>query len=133
MDEILYNTYSQTGGGNLPVFAGSRRHLVGGGFFSTLARFGIPLLKNICKRLLGATARGATEYLSGNKGLGEAMVGQIGDEAIDLAQEGVKRGAAAFRKRKQRGGGGGGKKKKKKKKSISHINKKSGADKLGRK
>ena len=101
MDEALYHTYSQSGGA-LPVFSGSRRHMVGGGFFGTLMRYAIPLIKNIGRRSLGAVSRGATQYLSGNKDLGSAMVDEFAGEAVDLAQDGVNR----LRKRRSQTGTG---------------------------
>lgn len=104
MDDALYNTYVQPQtGGNLPVFSGSRRHLKGGSFFGTLARFAFPILKNLGRRALGAVSRGATQYLSGNKPLGSAMIDEFGDEAADLAQRGInkirQRGRGKKRKR----------------------------------
>ena len=108
MDEALYNTYvgPQTGG-MLPVFSGSKRHLTGGGFFGTIMRYAIPLLKNIGRRFLGATTRGATQYLSGNKKFIPAMVDELSGEAIGLAEEGIQK----IRKRHKQKGSGTRKKK----------------------
>ncbi len=87
-------------GGNLAVFSGSRRHLKGGGFFGTLARFAFPLLKKLGKRALGAFTRGSTQYLSGEKKFKDAMVDEFTGEAMDLAESGINK----IRKRRKRKG-----------------------------
>ncbi len=88
MESAIYNLYSGQSGGMFPVYAGSRG---GGGFFSSIAKFALPLLKNLGKRFLGVVSRGATQYLSGNKNLSTAMMDEMETEASDLAQVGLKR------------------------------------------
>ena len=86
MESAIYDIYSNQSGGYLPVFSGYR----GGGFFGTLAKFALPVLKNLGKRALGVVTRGASEYLSGNKKLSTAMLDELGDEVDDLARVGIK-------------------------------------------
>ncbi|GEM_PF-4905664 len=110
MESAVYNLYSGQGGGYLPVFSGYH----GGGFFGSLAKFALPILKNLGRRALGVVSRGATQYLSGNKKLSTAMLDEMGDEADDLARVGLKQatnlGKAGikrfnrYRKRARRGG-----------------------------
>lgn len=82
MQEALYSFYSQpqVGGG---VFAGTKRHMVGGGFFGTLLRSAVPIIKNIGKSFLGAAATGAGNYLSGREEKLLPSVGKsVGKEAL---------------------------------------------------
>ena len=102
MNEGLYELYSvPQAGGLLPVFSGSRRHLVGGGFFSTIARFALPILKTLGRSVLRAGAKGATSYLSGEKKFMPSMVDEFTTEATNLVERGIKK----LRKRKQSGKG----------------------------
>lgn len=84
MQEALYSYYSkpQIGGG---VFAGTKRHMVGGGFFGTLLRSAVPIIKNIGKSFLGAAATGAGNYLSGREEKFLPSVGKaVGNEALNF-------------------------------------------------
>ena len=56
MDDALYNFYKSPQTGGSAVFAGSKFHTVGGGYFGTLLRGAIPLLKSIDRRALGAVS-----------------------------------------------------------------------------
>lgn len=107
MNEALYEFYNvpQTGG-SLPVFQGSKRHLAGGGFFGTLARFALPILKSIGKRAIGAAVRGGTQYLSGEKKFLPAMQEEFAGEAVNLAHQGISNINKRIKK-KLKGGGGG--------------------------
>ena len=86
MDDALYNFYKSPQTGGSAVFAGSKRHTVGGGFFGTLLRGAIPLLKSIGRRALGTVSQGATNYLSGKSEFLPAMVSEIGNEAMNFLQ-----------------------------------------------
>ena len=102
MDDLLYATYSRPqSGGNLPVFSGSKRHLKGGGFFGTLARFAFPLLKKLGKHALGAAARGGIEYLAGNKKFIPAMKDEVGREIANIASINKHRVPPRRKKRKR--------------------------------
>ena len=89
MDEVLFDFYStpQTGGSIPTVFVGSRRHLVGGSFFGTLARFALPILKKLGKHALTAVGRGAVEHLVNKKTLQEAMKDEFKQEGVGLIKE----------------------------------------------
>ena len=79
MQEQILHFYSRPqvgGGGAMSVFAGSRRSsgsMVGGGFFSTLARFAIPILKNLGGRALRVAARTATDVIDQRRPFGESL------------------------------------------------------------
>ena len=63
MQEEIYNFYKQSGG-SLLVFTGARRPgMIRGGFFSTLARFALPILRNIGGRVLRVAARTAKDVM----------------------------------------------------------------------
>ncbi len=94
MNEALYNFYANPqDGSGLPVFTGSKRHLHGGGFFGTLLRGAIPILKAVGRRAIGVASRGADQYLSGKKDFIPAMTDEIGAEASNLLKRGLKRKA----------------------------------------
>ena len=102
MQEALYEMYSTPQvGGDLTVFSGSRRHMKGAGFFSTLARVALPIIKNIGKRILGAGVRGATKVLAGEPIL-QSFADEFVDEGIGLAKDGV---SAVNQKWRQKGRG----------------------------
>jgi hypothetical protein len=74
MQDEIYNFYSQSGG-SMQVFAGARRPgMVGGGFFSTLARFALPILKSIGGRVLRVAARTARDVVGNHRNLGESLL-----------------------------------------------------------
>ena len=104
MDSALYSMFSspQQQGSGLPVFSGARRHLTGGGFFGTLMRYAIPVLKSIGTRALGAASRGANQYISGSKKLAPAMLDEFGGEAMDFVQEGIKNFSSSSGKKRKR-------------------------------
>ena len=81
MNESLYKFYSepQTGTG-FPVYAGSRKHLSGGGFLATLARNAIPILKTVGRKVLSGVSKGASSYLQKNQELLPAMTSGLASE-----------------------------------------------------
>ena len=87
MESALYEFYNGPQHGKGAYFAGSRRHLQGGGFLSTLFRGAIPLLKSVGSRLLGATARGASRYLEGEDDLPTAMKSELSKEALKAVKQ----------------------------------------------
>jgi hypothetical protein len=108
MEQGIYNMYSTPQeGGLLPVFSGSRRNLTGGGLFSTIARFALPILKTLGRSFLSAGTRGASRYLSGEEKFIPAMMTEFKDEAVNLAERGV----TNIKKRRRRRQTGSGKKK----------------------
>ena len=58
----------------MPVFAGARRYQMGGGFFSTLARFAIPILKSIGGRVFNVATRTATDVFQNKRPIGRSIV-----------------------------------------------------------
>ena len=108
MQEEIYNFYSQSGG-SLPVFAGARRPgMLGGGFFSTLARFALPILRNIGGRVLRVAARTAKDVMGNQRSLGDALLQHTSREVADVARSPSppsninKQRGEGLRKRKQR-------------------------------
>lgn len=82
MQEEIFNFYSQSGEGS--VFAGSRRPgMVGGGFFSTLARFALPILKSIGGRVMRVAARTARDVVGRQRTLGDALMQHSSRELSD--------------------------------------------------
>ncbi len=74
MQEGIIDFYRQPQmGGGMPVFTGSRRYQSGGGFFSTLARFALPLLGKVGKRALSVAARTATDVLDRHRPIKDAL------------------------------------------------------------
>jgi hypothetical protein len=87
MQNEIVNFYSQSQIGNgMPIFTGSRRPMVGGGFFGTLARFAMPLLKNIGGRVLRVAARTATDVLDRNQPVGKSLVDNAIQEVKSVLQ-----------------------------------------------
>jgi hypothetical protein len=86
MQEEIYSFYSQTGG-SMTVFAGARRpSMVGSGFFSTLARFALPILRNIGGRVLRVAARTARDVMGNHRSLGDALLQHTTREVADVAR-----------------------------------------------
>ena len=91
MDDQVVDFYSSPQiGGSMSYFAGARR---GGGFFSTLARFALPILKNLGGRAINVAAKTATEALDGRRPFKEALVNNTMDEVKSVFAS--KRPAAA--------------------------------------
>jgi hypothetical protein len=90
MQEEIYNFYSQAGGSgaaSMPVFVGARRPgMLGGGFFSTLARYALPILRNIGGRFLRVAARTARDVLGNQRSLGDALLQHTSREVADVAR-----------------------------------------------
>jgi len=88
MQEEIYNFYSQSGGGNMSVFAGARRPgMMGGGFFATLARFALPILRSIGDRVFRVASRTARDVMGGQtRSVGDALLHHTGREVVDALQ-----------------------------------------------
>ena len=71
----------------MAVFAGARRPgMLGGGFFSTLARFALPILRNIGGRVMRVAARTARDVMGEQpRSLGEALLQNTAREVSDFA------------------------------------------------
>jgi hypothetical protein len=79
MQEEITAFYSRPQmGSGMPVYAGANRW--GGGFFSTLARFAMPLLKSFAGRAVNVAARTASDVIEGRRPIKEALVGNTLDE-----------------------------------------------------
>jgi hypothetical protein len=77
-DEIaVFYSRPQIGGG-MPVYAGATRW--GGGIFSSLARFALPLLKSFAGRAVNVAAKTASDVLDGRRPIKEALIGNTIDE-----------------------------------------------------
>jgi hypothetical protein len=108
-DQIFqFCSQPQLGGGGMPIFMGARHPgmLVGGGFFSTLARFALPLLKNIGGRALRVAACTATHVIDQRRPLGDSLMQNTLQEVKSAFQKPSdatinKVGGGARRKRKQ--------------------------------
>ena len=75
MQEDIYNFYSQAGG-SMPVYVGARRpRMMGSGFFATLARYALSILRDIGGRVLRVAGRTASDFLSGqHQSLGDTLL-----------------------------------------------------------
>ena len=81
MQNSIVEFYSQPQtGGSMPVFAGARRYQNGGGFFSNLFRFAVPLLKRIGGRVLNVGMRTATDVLQNNRPIADSLINHTLDE-----------------------------------------------------
>ena len=79
--EGIYQFYSQPQVGNgMPFFSGSRRQQTGGGFFGSLFRAAIPILKSFGKKAVNVLGRTATDVVSGKKDIKSALVDNTYDE-----------------------------------------------------
>lgn len=80
-DEII-DFYSRPQiGGSMPVFVGARR---GGGFFSTLARYAMPLLKMVGSRLFGVASKTVGDVIERGHPLKESLINNSLDEVSSL-------------------------------------------------
>ena len=81
MQNSIIDFYSKPQiGGSMPVFAGARRYQMGGGFFSTLARFAIPILKSIGGRVFNVATRTAADVFQNKRPIGQSIVDNTLDE-----------------------------------------------------
>ena len=79
MQEEISAFYSKPQlGSGMPVYAGANRW--GGGFFSTLARFAMPLLRSFAGRAVNVASRTASDVIAGRRPITEALVGNTLDE-----------------------------------------------------
>jgi hypothetical protein len=119
MQQALFDTYKEPQNGEgFNVFAGDRRHMAGGSFLGTIARFAIPILKFFGKHAISAASRGAGEYLAGNKPFIPAMTDELAQEIPTM----VNAGYNAFKNRRKKQAGRG---KRKKKMYINKVEKSS--------
>lgn len=80
-DEIV-DFYSRPQiGGAMPYFVGARR---GAGFFSTLARHALPLLKMVGSRLFGVASKTAGDVLERGQPLKDSLISNSLDEVSSL-------------------------------------------------
>ena len=88
MNQAVFDTLKSPSGGSLPVYSGSRRFMTGTGFFSTLSRFIVPILKNIGRRLVKTGVRAGAKILSGEN-VGQSITSELLDEGVDLAKDAI--------------------------------------------
>ena len=82
MHEEIIDFYSRPQiGGAMPVFVGARR---GGGFFSTLARYALPLLKMVGSRLFGVASKTAGDVFERGQPLKESLINNSLDEVSSI-------------------------------------------------
>jgi len=90
MQEEIIKFYSrpQFGGGSAGVvFSGSRRQQVGGGFFGSLARFALPMLKTIGSRVLNVASRTASDVLQEGRPLKQSLLDNTMDEVQSILRK----------------------------------------------
>jgi hypothetical protein len=99
--EILVDFYSKPQlGGGFPVFQGSRRQ-IGGSFLSSLARFAIPVLKFLGRKVLGVAGNVASDVINRKMSFKES-VPKRAKEGIMETLHGVQSGRGQKRKRPQK-------------------------------
>ena len=74
--------------------------MVGGGFFKTLTRYALPLLKSIGERVLRVAARTAQDMVGHRRSLGEALLQHGTRELVDAAPSEINK-ISQTRKRKR--------------------------------
>jgi hypothetical protein len=89
MQEEIIKFYSrpQFGGGSGVVFSGSRRQQVGGGFFGSLARFALPMLKTIGSRVLNVASRTASDVLQEGRPLKQSLLDNTVEEVQSILRK----------------------------------------------
>lgn len=99
--DILVDFYSKPQlGGGFPVFQGSRRQ-IGGSFLSSLARFAIPVLKFLGRKVLGVAGNVASDVINRKMSFKES-VPKRAKEGIMETLHGVQSGRGQKRKRPQK-------------------------------
>ncbi len=83
MNEEIVNVHSAPLGG-LPVFRGARGSQTGGGFFSGLARFTLPILKTVGKHALNVAKKSAVDVIQGRRGIKDALMSHGLSEVRDV-------------------------------------------------
>ena len=100
--DILVDFYSKPQlGGGFPIFKGTRRQ-VGGSFLSSLARFAVPILKFLGKKVLGVAGNVATDVLAKNMSFRES-VPRRAKEGLSETITDVRRQTGLGKKRKRPG------------------------------
>jgi len=85
-DEITaFYSQPETGGG-MPVYAGATRW--GGGIFSSLARFALPLLKRFAGRAVNVAAKTASDVIDGRRPIKDALIGNTIEEVRSAIRSG---------------------------------------------
>lgn len=106
--DILVEFYSKPQlGGAFPVFQGTRRQ-IGGSFLSSLARFALPVLKFLGKKVLGVAGNVASDVIDKKMSFRQSVP--------QRAREGVRETIADVRKQT-----GLGARKMKRKRSVSKL------------
>jgi len=99
--DILVDFYSKPQlGGGFPVFQGSRRQ-IGGSFLSSLARFAIPVLKFLGRKVLGVAGNVASDVINRKMSFRDS-VPKRAKEGIMETLHGVQSGRGQKRKRPQK-------------------------------
>ena len=98
--DILTDFYSkpQLGGGGFPVFQGTRRQ-VGGSFLSSLARFALPVLKFLGKKVLGVAGNVASDVIDKKMSLRESGPQRAKEGVMTTIQDVRKQTGLGRRKR----------------------------------
>ena len=98
--DLLVDFYSKPQlGGGFPVFQGARRQ-VGGSFLSSLARFAIPVLKFLGRKVLGVAGNVAQDVLDKNMSFRES-VPQRAKQGLSETVADVRRQTGLGRKRRK--------------------------------
>jgi hypothetical protein len=83
MQKEITAFYSQPQtGGAMPVYTGARRW--GGGFFGSLARFALPLLKKFAGRAVNVASKTASDVLDGRRPIKDALFDNTLDEVRSI-------------------------------------------------
>ena len=99
--DILVDFYSKPQlGGGFPVFQGSRRQ-IGGSFLSSLARFAIPVLKFLGKKVLGVAGNVASDVIDKKMSFRESVPKRAKEGMMETISDVRKQ--TGLGKRKQRG------------------------------
>ena len=97
--DILVEFYSKPQlGGSLQVFQGTRRQ-VGGSFLSSLARFAIPVLKFLGKKVLGVASNVASDVIDKKMSFRDSVPRRAKESVMETLRN-VQAGKGNKRKRK---------------------------------
>lgn len=96
--DSIVEFYSQPQlGGGFPVFQGSRRQ-IGGSFLSSLARFALPILKFLGKKVVGVASNVASDVIDKKISLRESIPKRAKEGVMDTLRQ-----VQAGRGRKRKG------------------------------